>query len=198
MGKHVAAHVHPTTAIKMAVEAGIDCLEHCSWLHPGGLEVDDAVLADIINRGTYISLGFPASWYRVPLGEIQDVMDRAGREALLEPRYQSIKHMYDSDARVVASSDAGSTATRIDEFALLLEFLANTLKVPTQKVITSATSLAAEAIGLGDTVGSLEPGKQADILLVDGDPTTDITAFQRVVTVMKGGEVLAGKGRLIL
>ena len=198
MGKHVAAHVHPTTAIKMAVEAGIDCLEHCSWLHPGGLGVDDAVLADIINRGTYISLGFPASWYRVPLDEIQDVMDRAGREALLEPRYQSIKPMYDSDARVVASSDAGSTATRIDEFALLLEFLVNTLKVPTQKVITSATSLASEAIGLGDTVGSLEPGKQADILLVDGDPTTDITAFQRVVTVMKGGEVLAGEGRLIL
>ena len=70
MGKHVAAHVHPTTAIKMAVEAGIDCLEHCSWLHPGGLGVDDAVLADIINRGTYISLGFPASWYRVPLDDI--------------------------------------------------------------------------------------------------------------------------------
>ena len=197
MGKHVAAHVHPTDAIKMAVEAGIDCLEHCSWLHPGGLAVDEPVLEDIINRGTFISLGFPASWYRVPLDEIQDVMDREGREALLEPRYQTIKRMYDSDARVVASSDAGSTATRIDEFALLLEFLVNRLGVSAQKVITSATSLAAEAIGLGRTVGSLEPGKQADILLVDGDPTTDITAFQRVATVMKGGEVLAGQGRLV-
>ena len=159
--------------------------------------MDEPVLEDIINRGTFISLGFPASWYRVPLDEIQDVMDRAGREALLEPRYQTIKRMYDSDARVVASSDAGSTATRIDEFALLLEFLVNRLGVSAQKVITSATSLAAEAIGLGGTVGSLEPGKQADILLVDGDPTTDITAFQRVATVMKGGEVLAGEGRLV-
>ena len=198
LGKHVAAHVHPTTAIKLALEAGIDCLEHCSWLHPGGLGVDEAVLEEITARGTFISLGFPASWYRVPLDEIQDVMDRAGREALLEPRYQSIKRMFDSDAKVVASSDAGSTATRIDEFALLLEFLVNSLEVPAQKVITSATSLAAEAIGLGDAVGSLEAGKQADILLVDGDPSTDITALQRVDMVMKGGKLVAGGGQVFI
>ena len=198
LGKHVAAHVHPTTAIKMAVEAGVDCLEHCSWLHPGGLAVDEAVLEEIVAKGTFISLGFPGSWYRVPLDEIQDVMDRAGREALLEPRYQSIKRMYDSDAKVVASSDAGSTATRIDEFALLLEFLVNSLEVDSQKVITSATSLAAEAIGLGDSVGSLEPGKLADILLVDGDPSTDITALQRVDTVIKGGQVVAGRGQVFI
>ncbi|PKB64973.1 MAG: hypothetical protein BZY80_01275 [SAR202 cluster bacterium Io17-Chloro-G2] len=198
MGKHVAAHVHPTTAIKLALEAGVDCLEHCSWLHPGGLGVDEAVLEEISAKGTFISLGFPASWYRVPLDDIQDVMDRAGREALLEPRYESIKRMFDSGAKVVASSDAGSTATRIDEFALLLEFLVNSLEVPAQKVITSATSLAAEAIGLGDAVGSLAPGKQADILLVDGDPSTDITALQRVATVMKAGKVVAGGGQVFI
>ena len=168
LGKHVAAHVHPTTAIKLALEAEIDCLEHCTWLRPGGLGVDEAVLEDIIKRGTYISLGFPASWYRVPLDEIQDVMDRAGREQLLEPRYQSIKQMYDSEALVVASSDAGSTATRVDDFALLLEFLVNRLEVPAQKVIASATSLAAKAIGMGDSVGSLEPGKKADITVLQG------------------------------
>ena len=160
--------------------------------------MDEAVLEDIIKRGTYISLGFPASWYRVPLDEIQDVMDRAGREQLLEPRYQAIKQMYDSEALVVASSDAGSTATRVDEFALLLEFLVNSLEVPSQKVITSATSLAAKAIGMGDAVGSLESGKKADILLVEGDPLTDITALQRVSTVVKGGEVVAGGGQVFL
>ena len=76
---------------------------------------------------------------------------------------------------MVASSDAGSTATRIDEIALLLEFLTNRLEIPAMKMITSATSLAAEAIGLADDTGSLEPGKKADIILVDGDPLTEGT-----------------------
>ena len=198
LGKHVAAHVHPTVAIRSAVEAGIDSLEHCSWMSPGGISVDQGLLEEIINKGITISLGFPASWYRVPLDEIQDVMDREGREAMLEPRYRTIREMYDSDARVVASSDAGSTATRIAEFALLLEFLVNRLEIPADRVITSATSLAAEAIGLGKETGSLEPGKKADVILVDGDPLADITALQRVDTVIKHGRVVAGRDQVVV
>ena len=149
-------------------------------------------MEEIVNRGTYISLGLPSTWYRVPLDEIQDIMDKEGREELLGPRYESIRRMFESGAKVVSSSDAGSTATRIDELGLLLEFLVNQLEIPAQTVITSATSLAAEAIGLGRETGSLEVGKKADIILVDGDPTTDITALQRVDTVMKDGVVVAG------
>jgi imidazolonepropionase-like amidohydrolase len=198
LGKHIAAHVHPTIAIKSAVEGGIDCLEHCSWLVPGGIRVDQNVLDEIIKRGTYISLGFPASWYRVPLDQIQDVMDRAGRAAIIQPRYESIQQMYESGARVVPSSDAGTTATRIDEFALLLEFLATRLEIPAMRVITSATSLAAEAVGLGNLTGSLEAGKKADIIIVDGDPLADITSLQRVTTVMKDGKVVARQGQVMV
>ena len=198
LGKHVAAHVHPTVAIRSAVEAGIDSLEHCSWMSPGGVAVDQDLLEEIIKKGIYISLGFPASWYRVSLDEIQDVMDREGRQAMLEPRYQTIWEMYDSGARVVASSDAGSTATRIDEFALLLEFLVNRLEIPAAQVITSATSLAADAIGLGNETGSLEPGKRADVILLDGDPLVDITALQRVDTVIKDGRVVAGRDQVFI
>ena len=198
LGKHVAAHVHPTVAIRSAVEAGIDSLEHCSWMSPGGVSVDQDLLEEIIKKGIYISLGFPASWYRVSLDEIQDVMDREGRQAMLEPRYQTIREMYDSGARVVASSDAGSTATRIDEFALLLEFLVNRLEIPAAQVITSATSLAADAIGLGNETGSLEPGKKADVIILDGDPLADIRALQRVDTVIKDGRVVAGRDQVFI
>jgi imidazolonepropionase-like amidohydrolase len=56
-------------------------------------------------------------------------------------------------------------------------------------VIVSATSLNAESIGLGNEIGAIAPGFQADIIAVDGDPTKDITALKRVVFVMKGGRV---------
>lgn len=196
LGKHVAAHVHPTTAIRLALEAGVDCLEHCTWLRPGGLGIDEPLMEEIVSRGIYVSLGLPSTWYRVPLDEIQDVMDKEGREELLGPRYESIQRMFESGAKVVSSSDAGSTATRIDELGLLLEFLVNQLGIPVQTVIMSATSLAAEAIGLGRETGSLEVGKKADIILVDDDPTTDITALQRVDIVMKDGIVVAGGGNV--
>jgi imidazolonepropionase-like amidohydrolase len=198
LGKHVAAHVHPTVAIRSAVEAGIDSLEHCSWMSPEGISIDQGLLEEIISKGITISLGLPASWYRVPLDEIQDVMDREGREAMLEPRFQTIREMSDSGARVVASSDAGSTSTRIDEFALLLEFLVNRLEIPADRVIASATSLAADAIGLGKETGSLEPGKKANIILVDGNPLSDITALQRVDTVIKDGRVVAGRNQVVI
>ena len=148
MGKHIAAHLHPTVAIQSAVEAGIDCLEHCLWLSPSGISLDEDALGAIINRGVHVSLGMPATWYRVPVEQIQDIMV-SDRQAQLEPRYQTIKRMYDAGAKVVASSDSGTTLTRIDELALLLEFLVNGLEIPAMQVIASATSVAAEAVGLG-------------------------------------------------
>jgi len=198
VGKLVAAHVHPTSAIKLAVAAGIDCLEHCSWLSPSGVKVEESVLEEIIKQETFISIGFPASWYRVALDEIQDVMDRTGREALIQPRYESIKQMYESGAKVVASSDSGSTATRIDEFARLLDFLVNRLEIPAMQVIISATSLAAEAVGLGGVTGTLETGKKADVIIVEGDPLADISSLQRVNTVFKDGQLVAKQGKLMI
>ena len=117
-------------------------------MSPSGISLDEDALGAIINRGVHVSLGMPATWYRVPVEQIQDIMV-SDRQAQLEPRYQTIKRMYDAGAKVVASSDSGTTLTRIDELALLLEFLVNGLEIPAMQVIASATSVAAEAVGLG-------------------------------------------------
>ena len=61
---------------------------------------------------------------------------------------------------------------------------------PAMDAILSGTSIAAESLGLGDHVGSLAKGMEADIVAVEGNPLTDPTAFRRVVFVMKGGEVV--------
>jgi imidazolonepropionase-like amidohydrolase len=60
---------------------------------------------------------------------------------------------------------------------------------PPMDAIMGATSINAEAMGLADRIGSLAPGMEADLIAVDGDPLTDITALQRVVLVIKGGNV---------
>ena len=58
------------------------------------------------------------------------------------------------------------------------------------EVIQAATSVAAEAIGLGSIIGTLEPGKEADVIVVDGDPTADIRATSSVALVMRAGQVI--------
>ena len=197
LGKHVTAHVHPTVAIQAAIEGGLDCLEHCNWLNPEGIRLHEPVLEEIIKRDVYVSLGMPAAWYRLPVDQIKDIMV-PDRQAQLQPRYRTIRQMYDAGAKVVASSDAGTTSTRIDELGLLLEFLVNGLEIPAMKVIMSATGLAAEAVGLGTQTGVLEAGKKADLITVDGDPLEDITALQRVDLVIKDGSVAAQAGQAVL
>ena len=59
--------------------------------------------------------------------------------------------------------------------------------------ITSVTSLSAESLNMGDQIGTLAPGMQADLIAVDGDPLKDITALRRVVFVMKGGKVFKAR-----
>jgi imidazolonepropionase-like amidohydrolase len=106
--------------------------------------------------------------------------------------------MHAAGVKLVVSSDTGSTGTRIDELALLMEFLVKGVQIPAADVLRGSTSLAAEAVGLDDRIGSLQPGKLADLIVVDGDPLLDITAMQRIHTVVKGGELLVREGALLL
>jgi imidazolonepropionase-like amidohydrolase len=106
--------------------------------------------------------------------------------------------MHAAGAKLVVSSDTGSTGTRIDELALLMEFLVKGVQIPSADILRGATGLAAEALGMADDLGTLAPGQRADLLVVDGDPLTDITAVQRIHTVIKGGEVVVRDGGVLV
>jgi imidazolonepropionase-like amidohydrolase len=89
--------------------------------------------------------------------------------------------------KLIMGTDAGAGAH--GENAREIVYRVQTGGQPAMQAISGATSLAAEALGMGDTLGAIAPGFQADLIAVDGDPLTDITALHRVVFVMKGGTV---------
>jgi len=95
-------------------------------------------------------------------------------------------------AKVVFSTDAtaGAHGRNAEEFVGRVEHCGQT----SMAALVSANSLAAEAIGMSDRIGSLTPGYEADIIAVDGDPVADITAVRRVVFVMRGGVVYKSVG----
>jgi imidazolonepropionase-like amidohydrolase len=196
MGKKVAVHVHGVEGTRMAVDAGIDTLEHVPFRAHGGIAYDARLVDDIIRRGLIVSLAMPATWYRLRAEDMREARTHPGH--LWESRYETIRLMHAAGAKLVVSSDTGSTGTRIDELALLMEFLVKGVQIPAADILRGATGLAAEAVGLADDLGTLAPGKLADLLVVDGDPLTDITAVQRIHTVVKGGEVVVRDGSVLV
>jgi imidazolonepropionase-like amidohydrolase len=116
---------------------------------------------------------------------------------LWDKRYQTISLMHTAGVKLVVSSDQGSTGTRIDELPLLMEFLTQTVRMPAVDVLCGVTGLAAEALGLEQELGTLTPGKLADMVVVDGDPLADMAIMQRVHTVIKDGEVMVRDGGVV-
>jgi imidazolonepropionase-like amidohydrolase len=196
MGKKVAVHVHGVEGTRMAVDAGIDTLEHVPFRAHGGIAYDERLVDDIIGKGLIVSLAMPATWYRIRAEDMREARSHPGH--LWEARYDTIRRMHQAGVKLVVSSDTGSTGTRIDELALLMEFLVKGVQLPAADILRGATGLAAEALGMADDLGTLTPGKLADLVVVDGDPLMDITAMQRIHTVVKDGTILVREGGLHL
>ena len=196
LGKRVAVHVHGVDAIRMAVEAGMDTLEHCPFRANGGIEYDAELAEDIRRKGIIVSIAMPATWYRLRAEDMRDVRAHPGH--LWESRPESIRAMYEAGVKLVVSSDQGSTGTAIDELHLLMAYLVDRVGMSPEAVIHGATGLAAEALGLEGELGTVEPGKLADLALVEGDPFADMSAMANVRTVVKGGRVVVRDGAVVV
>jgi imidazolonepropionase-like amidohydrolase len=178
--KRTAAHAHGAEGAKVAIRAGIDSIEHGSFL-------DDEALRMMKERGTYLVptllageyvAGKAAERHYPPEIAAKAQAAVAARSAMFRRALQiGVKVAFGTDSAV---SPHGRNA---EEFSLLVAHGMS----PAAALRTS--SAAATLLGLDKTLGTLEPGKEADVIAVSGDVLADIKATERVVFVMRGGTV---------
>ena len=182
LGRKVAAHAHGAQGILWATEAGVDSIEHGSY-------IDDAGIAAMKEHGTYlVPTLYLGDWMMENAGQIHmppPLMAKA-REVIPAAR-KNIAHAFVSGVKVAFGTDAAVYPHGLNahEFAVMVK-----LGLTPLQAIQAATINAADLLGWSGKVGTLDPGAWADIIAVDGDPLQDVTTLERVKFVMKGGDVV--------
>jgi imidazolonepropionase-like amidohydrolase len=179
-GRRLAAHAHATASIGDAVAAGADSIEHCSWISPDDRHAYDPAIADeMAGRGTVAGVTLHHRFAAVA----------ARREpGWLEERLENMARMHAAGVPIVFGTDAGVPLVPHDRWASGLVWLGRALGP--LDAIHAATGRAAACLGLEAEVGTVVPGKVADLIAVEGDPSQDLTCLERVDWVMQGGRMV--------
>lgn len=181
LGRKVAAHAHGTQAIIDATNAGVDSIEH-------GSLIDDAGIAAMKAHGTYLVEDIYNDDFIMGEGKkygFTDEMLEKERSLGLKQR-QGFRRAAQAGVKIAFGTDAGvyPHGRNAKQFTTMTQWGLTPIQA-----IQSATVNAADLIGWSDRVGSIEAGKFADIIAVEGDPTTDVSILEHVKFVMKGGQV---------
>jgi imidazolonepropionase-like amidohydrolase len=181
LGRKVAAHAHGAEGIRWASEAGVDSIEHGSYL-------DDAGIAAMKQHGTYlVPTLYLGDWFmeNAPKTGVPPAMLAKAKEVMPAAR-KNIAHAFASGVKVGFGTDAAVYPHGLNahEFAVMVQ-----LGLTPLQAIQAATVNDADLLGWSDKVGVLEPGHYADIIAVDGDTLQDVTTLEKVKFVMKGGVV---------
>ena len=180
-GRKVAAHAHGTQAIKNATVAGVDWIEHGSFLDDEAIGLMKAhgtwLVADIYNDDYTLA---HAEELKMPHDYVEKerALGRTQRESFARAVKAGVKIAFGTDAGVYPHGDNAL------QFVTMVEW-----GMTPAAAIRAATSNAAELLGRDD-VGVLAPGRFADLVAVTGEPLKDVKTLQHVELVMKGGNVV--------
>lgn len=200
LGKTVAAHGHGTAGIRNAVQAGVTTVEHCTWISADDDEVveyDPSVADQMARQGTYLSPTISPSLVTTPGSDVH--LSEARRRGLkLRPIIREAQRdMLARGVQIIGSTDAGVANVPMDAMPKELEAAVAELGLTPMQAITAATFTGATACGKAEDFGSLQVGRRADFLVVDGDPTSQISDIHKVRWVFKDGVAEVENGRLI-
>lgn len=177
LGRLLTAHAHGPAGIANAVEAGVDCIEHCSFRVGEGRQADPRLIDRIATQGVTVSPTVGAAPTNLP-----------GISTLQESFLPILESMHRAGVRLIGGTDAGiSPGKPHNVLPYGVAFLARA-GLTNAEALAAATSVAAEACGVADRKGTLSAGKDADLFAVAGDPLQDVSALLRVTAVFKAGQ----------
>lgn len=183
LGYPVAAHAHSLLAIRNAISAGVDSIEH-------GSALDIATAELMVETGVMLSPTVTAVRSLTANGSKLHVPGHvlAKARAAQPPWIQSTTMAIDAGVLIVAGTDAGVPGRAHGEVAEEVAFLGE-LGLPALEALRACTSRAADLLGMGDQIGRISEGLTADLVAVDGDPIEDLNALGRVRTVVADGRL---------
>ncbi len=192
-GKHVAAHCASSQGMVNVLEAEVDTIIHAVHKDPDGSDNFRSDIADrIAEQGVYVNPTLGASVARIRMLEEQPNLAVAGTEDLdkmrrgSEVRMDQFARMRDAGVVMAAGSDSAWGHYQMGDFQTEIE--AHVMAgMSNMEAIVSATRDSAESCQVDGIIGTLEPGKTADILVVEGDPTREISDLRRVSDVFLAG-----------
>ena len=183
-GIWVMAHAQATEGIKAAIRAGIRSIEH-------GIYLDDEAIQGMLDGGTYLvpTLVAPQGVLDAAAGgaQIPEASIIKARE-VIEVHRESFRRAVAAGVRVAMGTDSGVTphGENLRELALMAEG-----GMSPAEVLRATTSVAAELLGVADELGTLERGKRADVVVVDGDPFDFPSLRERISAVYRDGVKVA-------
>jgi imidazolonepropionase-like amidohydrolase len=185
LGLPITGHAHGAQGIRLAVQAGMDSVEHCTFITADGAEPDAEVIALLANSSTVVSatLGLaPMQEFELPpriavlLGKLTDIFQQ----------------VYASGAKMICSSDAGINPLKPHNALAYTVSHFTELGGSSIDALRGVTSAAAAVCRVGDSKGRLAPGFDADIVALHGNPLADVTALRSVAAVYRMGRRVSG------
>lgn len=196
--KTIAAHALSADAIRVAAEARVDTVEHCNWLaRTDGLAFSESTA--VLMAQNNVAFDPTMTPIQSILKQDPDKLTPIHKAAIgIRPQLIEVfRRMLQLGVTMVAGTDAGTRELPLDKLPDEIALYVEQLGLSPVAAIHTATGKAAEVLGIGGETGSIQRGRSADLLVVDGDPSADVSVLGRARAVLRAGKVVAEDGRLV-